>query len=550
MAETDARDPTPSSSNPSPPVWLQRLDAAAIRTGDRLNPILVKETRQALKSRQFVVTFSVVLFAALGWTVIGSLSMMPQIYTTPSAPRMLIGYYVVLAVPMLLVVPLAAYRSLEGEIDDGTLELLSITTLSPWQIVLGKLSSAMLQMLLYFVALFPCVAYAYTLRGVDFPTTLFLLGSLSVVGVFLTIVGLFFAPLARSRTGRISTLLITMLVLLLAQWGLAVAVIGVILEGNPLSVQDSFYAVLFGTVSMAAAGHLLLTATAAQLTPASENRSTAIRVSLLMFTAILVALAMVGWRLPLGGDPVTATTWVISVGAFLGALWLFAGSLMAAESNVITPRIRRELPGSFLGRVTLTYLTPGPTTGLVLACVVGCCLVGMFYRWMSEVLLDPSTPSYMIGEWIAVRRTAVLVGIYAVAGLVAVRAVMVIIRINNQPRVETGMAALAAVGVLSSLVPYSVGLHWNDYRPYSYSAWQATNWAWSINEVYTGRRYSVGLTFGLAVAAAMGLACVILMSPKLVFPRRIATPRRVLEERRMLDERRAERAGAEGSVTD
>ena len=125
---------------------------------------MVKETRQALKSRQFVITFSVLLFAALGWTIVGSLSMMPQIYNTPSAPRMLIGYYIVLAIPMLLVVPLAAYRSLEGEIDDGTLELLSITTLSPWQIVLGKLASAMLQMLLYFVALFPCVAHPFQLR--------------------------------------------------------------------------------------------------------------------------------------------------------------------------------------------------------------------------------------------------------------------------------------------------------------------------------------------------------------------------------------------------
>ncbi len=149
-----------------------------------------------------MITFSVLLFAALAWTIVGSLSMMPQIYTTPSAPRMLIGYYLVLALPMLLVVPLAAYRSLEGEIDDGTLELLSITTLTPWQIVLGKLASAMLQMVLYFVALFPCVAYAYTLRGVDLPTTMLMMAALVVAGVLLTIVALFFAPLTRSRTGR------------------------------------------------------------------------------------------------------------------------------------------------------------------------------------------------------------------------------------------------------------------------------------------------------------------------------------------------------------
>ncbi|MCP4940700.1 MAG: ABC transporter permease, partial [Planctomycetaceae bacterium] len=145
---------------------IERVDAWCEKWGDWCNPILVKETRQALKSRQFVITFSLLLFAALSWTIIGTVSLMPGIYDTPSAPRMLLGYYFVLALPMLLVVPLAAYRSLEGEIDDGTLELLSITALSPKQIVLGKLASAMLQMLLYFVVLFPCVSYAYTLRGV------------------------------------------------------------------------------------------------------------------------------------------------------------------------------------------------------------------------------------------------------------------------------------------------------------------------------------------------------------------------------------------------
>ncbi len=215
-AMTTIATDTPSAA--SAPTWLDRLDEWCERIGDGLNPILVKETRQALKSRQFVITFSVLLVAALAWTIIGSLSMMPQIYTSPSAQRMLVGYYLVLALPMLIVVPLAAYRSLEGEIDDGTLELLSITVLSPWQIVLGKLASAMLQMLLYFVALFPCVAYAYTLRGVDLPTTMLMMGILLVSAVLLTIVALFFAPLARTRTGRITTLLAVMGILLAAEW--------------------------------------------------------------------------------------------------------------------------------------------------------------------------------------------------------------------------------------------------------------------------------------------------------------------------------------------
>ena len=256
MASVPAAGDAVKPSDPADPSWLVLVDRWAARWGDRLNPILIKETRQALKSRQFVVTFSVLLVAALAWTVVGSLSMMPHIYVTPSAPRMLIGYYVVLAVPMLLVVPLAAYRSLENEIDDGTLELLSITTLSPWQIVLGKLASAMLQMLLYFVVIFPCVAYAYNLRGVDLPSIAVVVASLLMLAILLTIVALFLAPLARTRSGRIVTLLVLLAILLSMQFVAGSVVIEGIDDGTTIDATGALGATLFLMLPAAAAAEV------------------------------------------------------------------------------------------------------------------------------------------------------------------------------------------------------------------------------------------------------------------------------------------------------
>ena len=96
--------------------------------------------------------------------------------------------------------------------------------------------------------------------------------------------------------------------------------------------------------------------------------------------------------------------------------------------------------------------------------------------------------------------------------------------------VELGIAALIAVAVLSALVPYSIGLHFNDYRQFSYSGWQITNWAWTLFEITQGRnldREVIVIVFSASVAF---LAC-ILASPQLVFPRRTATPLRVQEER-------------------
>ncbi len=506
--------------------WISRFDATFERVGDALNPILVKETRQALKSRQFVTTFSVLLFAALAWTVAGSLSLMPQIYTTPSAPRMLIGYYVVLAIPMLLVVPLAAYRSLEGEIDDGTLELLSITTLSPWQIVLGKLASAMLQMLLYFVALFPCVAYAYTLRGVDLPTTLLIMALLVATAIVLTIIALFFAPLSRSRTGRIATLLSVMVILLLAERGVAVLVVNLILYGNPLTANTMFYIVTASVLISISLGHLLLTATAAQLTPESENRSTLLRVSLMIFNAVMVGLGAMA--IPMLGT--AAIDVMLSYSLLMAGVWAICGSMMAAEREVMTPRIRRELPSSLLARCLLTWLTPGPVTGMVFASVNIVALATAIVLGFQYLFNQPG----IFGRSATLTRLVVGYAAYLIVLLVAVRVVIAIIRIKNNPRVELGIAALIAVAVFGALVPYSVGLHLNDYRSYDYSGWQITNWAWTLFEISQGRNLDRELVV-IGFTAAVALLACLFSSPQLVFPRRIATPRRVQEELANLD---------------
>ncbi|MEM9659169.1 MAG: hypothetical protein AAF961_12480 [Planctomycetota bacterium] len=77
---------------------------------DRANPILVKETRQALKSRQFVVTFLVVLIACWVVTIGGVALIGPQIYYAASGPDMLVAYFCILAFPLAVVVPSQGMR--------------------------------------------------------------------------------------------------------------------------------------------------------------------------------------------------------------------------------------------------------------------------------------------------------------------------------------------------------------------------------------------------------------------------------------------------------
>ena len=115
--------------------WLENLS-------DQLNPILVKETRQALKSRQFIVTFLLMLISAWLISVFGTLVAGDSLEFGSAGRGLFTSYFVVLALAIFVVVPYSAYRGLLNERDQTTLELLNITSLSPRQLIWGKLWSA------------------------------------------------------------------------------------------------------------------------------------------------------------------------------------------------------------------------------------------------------------------------------------------------------------------------------------------------------------------------------------------------------------------------
>ncbi|MBI2479345.1 MAG: hypothetical protein HYV60_12155 [Planctomycetia bacterium] len=196
-------DPSKSIADVAPKQSLwQTIEDALELGGERLNPILVKEARQALKSRQFVITFTLLLLAGWVWSMLGVALLSPGVYYAPGGRFMLCGYFMILTIPVLVIVPFSAFRSLAAEREDGTFELLSITALSSRQIVTGKLGSAMLQMLVYYSALAPCIAFTYLLRGIDVVTIVFLLFWTLVASVLLSSVGLVVATVTRAALHR------------------------------------------------------------------------------------------------------------------------------------------------------------------------------------------------------------------------------------------------------------------------------------------------------------------------------------------------------------
>ena len=115
-----------------------RLDQWLDTASGWFSPLLVKETRQALKSRQFVYTFFLLMAIVVVCLVIG-VTLTSDLGSVEFSSGLLSTFLVILGFPLFIVIPFTAFRSLASEYEDGTLQLVSITAMKPYQIIIGNL---------------------------------------------------------------------------------------------------------------------------------------------------------------------------------------------------------------------------------------------------------------------------------------------------------------------------------------------------------------------------------------------------------------------------
>ncbi len=274
--------------------FLNRIDRLVFNATDRLNPILIKEARESLKSRQFLVTFFLLLIATLLWTVLGTVFNAPEVYYLPTGSTMLAGYYFVMAIPIFGLVPLAAFRSLSSEIDNDTFELLSISQLSSSQIVRGKFASAVLQMMLYFAAVVPSLAFTYLLRGVGLAEISMILIGVLMAGLFLSAFALMIAPMTTGFVGQSFAIIGLLAVIVFGQFIVEILCLAAILGSGVAANWETWLFTALTSIMALSFVVLFIKAAAAQIAPVTENRSTSIRYwMLLQQAAWIVTIATV-----------------------------------------------------------------------------------------------------------------------------------------------------------------------------------------------------------------------------------------------------------------
>lgn len=175
------------------PAVLQRLAGST----DWLSPIVVKEIRQIVRGREFNYSFGASLAAGLAVAFFGAADALTGNGTSGSWTFMaLMGCLGFLG---LAVVPLAAFSALRNERMEQTLELITLTALSPRRIVVGKLLAQAVKLVTLFAATAPFIAMSFLLGGIDFVTILVSLLVLFMWSLWACALCLFLSTLLKSR---------------------------------------------------------------------------------------------------------------------------------------------------------------------------------------------------------------------------------------------------------------------------------------------------------------------------------------------------------------
>lgn len=426
------------------------LGARAARVDDWVNPIVVKELRQAVRGRTaaaMLTFFLLVETATLGLALLRS-SFLNQASggafgEGARAFSILLG---VLLGTAFLFVPVATWFRMTSERNDQNLDLLFVTTLTPGEIASGKLLAGGVLTLWLFTASLPFLTFTYFLRGVDFFTVLVLL-SIGYLGVLAaTQVALLAATIPGTKIFRSLVALVALVgIITIASMTIASSV--ALLSSGALVLFVSKEARIAAAVILATVLSLFAVArvlTTACLTPPVANRARPVRIT---FTII--------WLVSLGGSYALAL-FASDAEVFAVGLWgttaILTLTLLAAgsERDRLGPRVLREVPAGPARLLAFPFFS-GAASGFTWAV-----LVAVFTAVLGTLAL-PFLPSRGIDDVTAAltRGPGLLAYIlcYALAG----RFVRERFLVNRVSEGHTWVVSLL-LAVTASVLPVLIGV--------------------------------------------------------------------------------------------
>ncbi len=363
------------------------IDRAGQRLADRVNPIVVKEIRQGLRTRVFWIFFALMLLACL---IISLIAFATADGVGKDGRYYFIAYYVCLSLVQFFVIPYSAYRSMSREREEETWVLLTLTGIGPHRILRGKMGSFMLQGLIYASAAAPFLLFSYYLNGIDLPTIVLAVIAGATYQLFLTSVAVSAATLAEARVVRA---LLHFLVLGFLSWGLITGLSSIfgLVESMRSIWSDSTArvvacATMFGMLTW---GVLLYEAAAARMALATESYAKGPRLAFIVQVA--GALGFFAWGAATSGEPS-----LYSVGCITMCVHVFVVGIFVASDR---DGMARSL---WLEGSRFSLLKPGALRGYRLVLLLLLAVTAVFVALM---FLD-GAPANMQNFYVAVSAPA------------------------------------------------------------------------------------------------------------------------------------------------
>lgn len=485
-----AESPFPQANDPLTP----GRESRAARLSDRLNPIVVKELRQAVQSRFVVAALLILLTIQILAVGIYLLTAGDPANNFDSGRTVFLVLFGILLALSMLFVPLYTGVRLATERSETNLDLLFITTIRPRSIIAGKLLAALTLTILIFSACLPFLTFTYFLRGIDLPSMLVSLALGFGVVLECSQLAIFVACLPVNRALKVMIGLATLVVFTSAYFGTLAGASDMIIRGIGSRIGRANFWQWAGIFGLNFAGllGLFFVLSVALITPPSANRARPVRLFLTLLWLIGAAAALLGSYLEGTSDPV-----IFWQGAFN---ILFAISLFVAVSERDWPgrRVMRSLPRPGLKRWLFFFFSSGSANGLAWTCTAIAATYGVCWAWWRLFPLFTHSDDFVEAtRWFTVMNLYLLC--YALTGA--------LLRRHLFHRVGTELTWLlgAVLAALGSTIPFLIGalffLNRIDWWNQEYGRWLVGNpFVWDVKanrELYL----SVGVIWGLLVVA-------------------------------------------------
>jgi hypothetical protein len=346
----------------------------------------VDSLQKSLKSRTFIIALLLVLALAVLWTFYGISRLGPNAAYGAVGPEMFYGYFVILAFPLLLVVPMLAHSRATSD----WMHRNSRTLVRPQErrMLCGQLIGSLAQILIFTSAVAPCLSFCALLRGIDVGGIAWFVAWAIFASLFLSICAFWDAATFPRKRRRVVSLLMAIAlcaVFLSASRGAHLLLAG---GGVPLESIDFWTNNLAAFLALSTTFALIYFAAAGQLLSPAQRTSTALRIVMLLQQTLLAAWAGAAYFHAIHSYSLHVNRIIEYFAEISMIYWFVMGVAMLGESTAL-PQPGRSTPRqSLLGLALFRLFGSGPATGFMFsigsAAAAALLSLAAVFIWLAE----------------------------------------------------------------------------------------------------------------------------------------------------------------------